>query len=176
MARLFLETFEDEFHKTKAMADKSIGQLTDEELHFRLNPLQNSVATIMQHMAGNMLSRWIDFLTTDGEKPTRNREAEFLDKQLPRDKLLEFWNTGWNAAFNALAPLTDADLARVVTIRNEPHTVLKAINRQTAHYAWHAAQIALIAKHLRQQQWNYLTIPPGGSNAFNQKMGVQQNP
>jgi hypothetical protein len=174
-SRLYLETFEEEFLKTRSLADRSIEQLNDHELHFQLNPLQNSVAAIMQHMAGNMLSRWINFLDTDGEKPTRDREAEFADQRLPRDKLLELWAGGWNALFGALAPLTDADLTRVVTIRNEPHTVLKAINRQTAHYAWHAAQIALIAKHLRQQQWNYLTSPPGGSDAFNQKMGVPRS-
>jgi hypothetical protein len=171
-SRSYLETFEEEFRKTRAYADRSIEQLADDQLHFQLNPLQNSVAAIMQHMAGNMLSRWVDFLTTDGEKPTRQREAEFADQQLPRDKLLGLWDTGWNALFNALTALTDADLTRIVTIRNEPHTVLKAINRQTAHYAWHAAQIALIAKHLKQQQWHYLTIPPGGSAAFNKKMGL----
>lgn len=172
MPRDYLQTFEDEFRKTKSMADRSIAQLSDEELHFQLNPVQNSVATIMQHVAGNMMSRWTDFLTTDGEKPTRNREGEFADRKLSRQQLLDLWTSGWDALFDALAPLTDADLTRIITIRNEPHTVLKAINRQTAHYTWHAAQIALIAKHLHQNTWQYLTIPPGGSAAFNQKMGV----
>jgi hypothetical protein len=172
-SRAFLQTFEGEFQKTKSMADRCIAQLSDDELHFQLNPLQNSVAAILQHMAGNMRSRFTDFLTTDGEKTTRDRESEFADQHLPRQQLLDLWTTGWNTLFAALAPLTDADLTRIVTIRNEPHTVLKAINRQTAHYAWHAAQIALIAKHLRQHAWQYLTIPPGGSDTFNQKMGIR---
>ena len=109
-----------------------------------------------------MLSRWTDFLTTDGEKPTRNRNAEFLDRQLPRDQLMTLWQQGWGCVFDALRPLTDADLARMVAIRNEPHTVALAIARQLAHYSWHAGQIALIGKHLVGHRWKYLTVPPGG--------------
>ena len=172
MPRLYLETFEQEFQKTKSLADRSLAQLSDDELHFQLNPLQNSVATIIQHMAGNMRSRFTDLLTTDGEKASRNREAEFADQHLARAQLLDLWTSGWKTVFSALAPLSDADLPRIITIRNEPHSVMKAIVRQTAHYAWHAGQIALIAKHLRQDKWQYLTIAPGGSEAFNQKMGV----
>ena len=154
------------------MADRALPQLADEELHFQLSPVQNSVAAILQHVAGNLASRFTDFRTSDGEKPWRDREAEFADRRLPRPDLMALWAAGWNTLFNALAPLTDEDLSRVVTIRNEPHTVFQALLRQSTHYAWHAAQIALIAKHLRQHDWQYLTIPPGGSTAFNQKMGV----
>ena len=172
MPRPHLQTFEQEFQKTKSQIDRSLSQLSDAELHFQLNPLQNSVACILQHITGNILSRFTDFLTTDGEKPTRDREAEFTDRHLPREQLFAEYTTAWNTLFTALAPLTDEDLTKIVLIRTEPHTVLKALLRQSAHYAWHAAQIALIAKHLRQQTWQYLTIPPGASNAFNQKMGL----
>ena len=175
MPRPHLQTFESEFQKTKSQIDRCLAQLSDDELHFQLNPLQNSVACILQHIAGNILSRFTDFLTTDGEKPNRNREAEFTDRHLPRPQLLAEHTTAWTTLFTALAPLTDADLTKIITIRTEPHTVLKALLRQSTHYAWHAAQIALIAKHLRQQNWRYLTIPPGGSSAFNQKMGLPPN-
>ena len=172
MPRLHLQTLESEFQKTKSKIDRSLSQLSDDELHFQLNPLQNSVACILQHITGNILSRFTDFFTTDGEKPSRNREAEFTDHHLPRHQLLAEHTSAWTLLFSALAPLTDDDLTKIILIRNEPHTVFKALLRQSTHYAWHAAQIALIAKHLRQQTWQYLTIPPGGSNAFNQKMGL----
>ncbi len=172
MSRLHLQTFEAEFQKTKSMIDRSLSQLSDVDLHYQLNPLQNSAAAILQHISGNQRSRFTDLLTTDGEKPSRNREAEFADQHLPRAQLLTLWEAAWSILFAALAPLTDADLEKIVTIRNEPHTVLKALLRASTHCAWHAAQIALIAKHLRQQDWQYLTISPGGSSAFNQKMGM----
>ncbi|HVX86958.1 MAG TPA: DUF1572 family protein [Phycisphaerae bacterium] len=172
MPRQTLQAFEADFQKTKSMIDCSLAQLSDDDLHYQLNPLQNSPAAIVQHLAGNMISRFTDFLTTDGEKPSRNREAEFADRRLPRAQLLAQWEAAWSTLFAALAPLTDADLEKIITIRNEPHTVMKALLRASTHCAWHAAQIALIAKHLHQQDWQYLTIPPGGSGAFNQKMGM----
>lgn len=162
-----------EFRKTKAMAEAAFVQLSDDQFHIRINPLQNSIASIIQHLHGNMRSRFTDFLTTDGEKPGRDREAEFAPSQLSRQRLMALWDQGWNCLFAALAPLTDSDLQRVVTIRNEPHTVFQAINRQTAHYAFHAAQILLIAKHLVGDRWNYVTIAPGGSAAFNQAKGMK---
>ena len=158
-----LDAFETEFRKTKSACEKAMGQVHDAGLHAQLNPRQNSIAVIIQHMHGNMLSRWTDFLTTDGEKPTRDREAEFVDRQLPRADLMALWERGWACVFAALAPLTDADLSRTVTIRTEPHTVALAVARQLAHYSWHAGQIALIGKHLVGERWKYLTIPPGGS-------------
>jgi hypothetical protein len=154
------------------LADRAIAQLDDASLHIQINPLQNTVAVIMQHMAGNALSRWADFLTTDGEKPDRDRDSEFIDRQLPRPELLALWERGWKCLFDALAPLTDEDLSRTVTIRREPHTVFKAIVRQIAHYSWHTGQIALIAKHIKQEPWQYLTLPPGGTQEFNRKMGM----
>ncbi len=163
----------DEFRKTKLTAERCFAQLADEELHVRINPHQNSIAVIIQHMAGNMLSRWTDFLTSDGEKPGRDRESEFVEGRLPRVELMQRWERGWAALFAALEPLADADLARIVHIRNEPHTVFQAINRQTAHYNLHLGQIQLIAKHLRGEAWQYLSIPPGGSKEYNARMGVR---
>ena len=162
-----------EFRTTKQMAEKCFAQLADAEFHVRINPHQNSIAVIMQHMAGNMLSRWTDFLTSDGEKPDRDRESEFDEHKLPRAALMERWERGWTALFKALESLTDADLWRVVHIRNEPHTVFHAINRQTAHYSLHLGQIQLISKHLRGDAWKYLSIPPGGSKEFNARKGVR---
>ena len=170
--RRLLQTFESEFRKTKRQAEAAIAQVNDAGLHARLNPRQNSIAVIVQHIAGNMLSRFTDFLTSDGEKPDRDRESEFVDRDLPRSELMQLWERGWACLFGAIAPLTDADLERTVTIRREPHSVFLALVRQTAHYAWHAGQIALIAKHLKGEGWQYLTIPPGGSGEFNRKMGV----
>jgi hypothetical protein len=162
-----------EFRNTKQMAEKCFAQLGDDQLHKRINPHQNSIAVIVQHVSGNMLSRWTNFLTSDGEKPDRNRESEFDERKLPRAQLMERWERGWSALFDALEGLTDADLWRIVHIRNEPHTVFHAINRQTAHYNLHLGQIQLIAKHLRGEAWNYLSIPPGGTKEFNARMGVR---
>jgi hypothetical protein len=161
-----------EFRKTKAMAERAMAQITDEQLFARINPRQNSIAAIVRHLSGNMLSRFTDFLTTDGEKPSRHREGEFDDRVVPRAELVEHWERGWHCVFNALEPLTDADLARVITIRTEPHTVFQAINRQTAHYAYHVGQILLIAKHLKGDGWHYLTIAPGQTEQFNLGKGM----
>ena len=168
-----LTTCIDEFRKTKQMAESCLAQLADDQLHVRINPQQNSIAVIMQHLAGNMLSRWTDFLTSDGEKPDRDRESEFAERMLPRAQLMARWERGWAAVFNTLESLSDADLWRIVHIRNEPHTVFRAINRQTAHYNLHLGQIQLIAKHIRGDAWKYLSIPPGGSRDFNAKMGIR---
>lgn len=161
-----------EFCKTKLTAEQVFAQLADEQFHIRINAQQNSIAVIIQHLAGNMLSRWTNFLTTDGEKPGRDRDDEFVEHRYSRAKLMDLWNSGWAALFSALESLTDADLQRGVTIRNEPHTVFHAINRQTAHYNLHLGQILLIGKHLCGECWNYLSIPPGGSAAFNRQKGM----
>lgn len=171
--RQFIEAFEQEFARTKSMSEASIAQVSDEELHRRINPQQNGISVVMQHVAGNLLSRFTDFLTTDGEKPDRDRESEFVERQWTRTHLLEFWERGWTCLFAALAPLNDADLGKTVFIRNEPHSILKALVRSSSHCAWHASQIALIAKHFKGSNWQYLTIPPGGSDAFNQARGIK---
>jgi hypothetical protein len=161
-----------EFRKTKSMAERAMAQLADEQLFVKLNPRQNSIAAIVRHMAGNMLSRFTDFLTTDGEKPWRHRDSEFDDRVVPRAELMALWERGWRCVFDAIEPLTAADLSRVVTIRTEPHTAFQAINRQTAHYAYHVGQILLIAKHVKGDGWNYLTIAPGKTGEFNRDMGM----
>ena len=165
-----LEVALDEFQKIKKLADKSIEQLTDAQLHQTLDDEANSVAILMRHMAGNMRSRWIDFLTSDGEKPDRMRDREFEDPRQSREELLAEWEHGWACVFNALTPLTDADLQRTVVIRGEPHTVYKAISRQVAHYAGHAYQILLLAKHMCGPTWKTLSIPRGQSEEFNRRM------
>ena len=160
----------DELQKIKKLADKSIEQLSDAQLHATIDPEANSVAILMRHMAGNMRSRWIDFLNSDGEKPTRMRDREFEDPGQTRADLLAEWEHGWQCVFDALTPLTDADLQRTVLIRSEPHTVYKAISRQVAHYAGHAYQILFLAKHLQGSKWKTLSIPRGQSEEFNRRM------
>ena len=160
----------DELQKIKKLADKSIAQLSDEQLHATIDPDANSVAVLMRHMAGNMRSRWINFLTSDGEKPDRMRDREFEDPGQSRAELSAEWEHGWQCVFDALTPLTDADLQRSVMIRGEAHSVYKAISRQVAHYAGHAYQILLLAKHLQGAKWNTLSIPRGQSEEFNRRM------
>jgi hypothetical protein len=160
----------DELQKIKKLADKSIAQLSDEQLHATLDPEANSVAVLMRHMAGNMRSRWIDFLTSDGEKPNRMRDQEFEDPGQSREELLAEWEHGWHCVFDALTPLGDADLQRTVMIRGEAHSVYKAISRQVAHYAGHAYQILLLAKHMLGPNWKTLSIPRGQSEEFNRRM------
>lgn len=160
----------DELQKIKKLADKSIAQLSDAQLHETLEADANSVAILMRHMAGNMRSRWIDFLNSDGEKPNRMRDGEFEDPGQSREELVAEWEHGWQCVWDALAPLTDADLQRIVMIRSEPHTVYKAISRQVAHYSGHAYQILLLAKHMCGPNWKTLSIPRGQSEEFNRRM------
>ena len=160
----------EEFEKIKKLADKAIEQLSDEQLHVTIDPESNSVAVIMRHMAGNMRSRWVNFLTSDGEKPDRMRDGEFEDPRQSRADLIAEWEHGWRCLFEAITPLTDADLARAVMIRSEPHSVYKAMSRQVAHYAGHAYQILFLAKHLQGAKWTTLSIPRGQSEEFNRRM------
>lgn len=158
------------FRMYKRLGEKAIEQLTDEQLYAVLDPEMNSIAVIVKHVAGNMLSRWSDFLTTDGEKPFRDRDAEFEDPPPTREALMDLWNRGWACVFSALEPLTDADLGRTVVIRTEPHSVMQAINRQTTHYAYHVGQIVFLAKHLQSAQWKSLSIPRNRSQSFNERV------
>ena len=160
-----------QLHRTKRMAERAFEQLDEPDFFFRLSPRQNSIHVIVKHLSGNMRSRWADFLTTDGEKPGRDRESEFVEDVVPRGQILRSWESGWAAVFAALDPLTDADLTRTVRIRGEPLTVAEAVVRQVEHYGYHVGQIVLIAKHVRGEKWNYLTIPPGGSQEFNRSKG-----
>ena len=160
----------DELQKIKKLAERSIEQLDDDQLWIKLDPEANSVAVLMRHMAGNMRSRWTDFLTSDGEKPDRHRDQEFEEPPLSREQLVAEWEDGWRRVFEALTPLTDAALQDLVYIRSEPHTIYKAISRQVAHYAGHAYQILFIAKHLKGADWKTLSIPRGQSEEFNRRM------
>jgi Protein of unknown function (DUF1572) len=154
------------FRQYKRFADRAIEQATDEQLYATLDPESNSIAVIMKHIAGNMRSRWTDFLTSDGEKPNRNRDTEFEEPPKTRAELLAMWEDGWRRLFAALEPLGDADLERKVLIRTEPHSVMQAINRQMAHYSQHIGQIILLAKHFAGTNWNTLTVPKKKSAQF----------
>jgi len=159
-----------EFRRYKKLGDRAMAQVTDEQFSLILDPESNSIAIIVNHLAGNMRSRWMDFLTSDGEKPDRNREAEFEAPPGTRAELMQLWETGWNYVFSALEPLTDADLARTIYIRTEPYTVIEAVHRQLAHYAYHVGQIVFLAKHLQSSNWKSLSIPRGRSLEFNAKV------
>jgi uncharacterized damage-inducible protein DinB len=159
----------DLFRYYKNLADRAMAQCPDAALFTTLDSESNSIAIIVKHMSGNMRSRWSDFLASDGEKPDRHRDTEFEEPPKTRAELQELWERGWKYVFDALQPLTDADLARTVTIRNEPHSVMQAINRQVAHYTHHIGQILFLAKHLTVKssgKWQSLSVPRGQSKQF----------
>src|SRR5579864_170451 len=161
------------FRYYKKLGDRAMAQCPDEALFVTLDAESNSIAIIVKHMAGNMRSRWLDFLTTDGEKPDRNRDTEFETPPVTRAQLTEMWERGWKYVFDALEPLTEADLTRTVTIRSEPHSVMQAISRQLAHYAHHVGQILFLAKHLtftKTGKWESLSIARGKSAEINAKV------
>lgn len=156
----------------KKLAERAMEQVSDDQLFMALDHEGNSIAIIVKHMAGNMRSRWTDFLTTDGEKPDRNRDSEFVDPPATRVALMAEWENGWNRVFAAIEPLTDADLGRTVTIRGEAHSVMQAINRQLAHYPHHAGQIVLLAKHFACDHWQTLSVPRNKSAEFNRRVAA----
>jgi hypothetical protein len=159
------------FRKQKQMAEKAIAQVSDEQLHRPLDANTNSIAVIMKHLGGNLKSRWTDFLTTDGEKPWRNRDDEFVDSFRSRAEVIDVWESGWAVLLSSLESLTEADLPREVTIRGEAHTVPLAILRALDHCGYHVGQIVLTARLLvGDNPWQTLTIPRGGSQQFNQRM------
>jgi len=163
----YLEEARRQLRGHKRMGEGAMAQLKDEDFFVTLDPEANSVAILVKHLAGNMRSRFTDFLTTDGEKPDRFRDQEFeLTPSTTRDEIMRWWEAGWNCVFAAIDPLRPEDVMRTVTIRGEPHTVLQAINRQIAHYAQHLGQIVFIAKHLRSNEWKTLTIARGKSEEY----------
>jgi Protein of unknown function (DUF1572) len=162
------------FRYYKKLTERALEQVTDEQIFAVLDGEMNSIAIIVKHLVGNMRSRWIDFLTADGEKPDRNRDTEFEDPPATRAALLALWEEGWNYVFTALGPLLDADVERTVTIRGEPHSVMQAINRQIAHYSYHCGQIVFLAKHLQGTQWKALTVPRGRSEEFNRRVASKE--
>jgi hypothetical protein len=160
------------FRQYKRLAERAMEQVSDDQLFEVLDPEANSIAIVVKHMAGNMRSRWTDFLTTDGEKPNRNRDSEFVDPPATRQALLAEWEDGWNRVFTAIEPLIDADLTRTITIRGEAHSVMQAINRQLAHYPHHVGQIVLLAKHFACDHWQSLSVPRNKSAEFNRKVAA----
>lgn len=167
MKNNYLESVKKQFEYYQMLGEKTFAQLTDEQLFEQYNEESNSIATIVKHLWGNMLSRWTDFLTTDGEKEWRQRDSEFDNDIKDRTVLLTKWNEGWACLFNALNRLTENDLTTEIFIRNQGHTVIEAINRQLAHYPYHVGQIVFIGKMLCNTQWTSLSIPKGNSKEYN---------
>jgi hypothetical protein len=170
LGEIYLQDALARLRGTKRLADEAAAQVSDEEFFRALDPESNSIALIMKHMAGNMRSRWVDFLTSDGEKPDRRRDSEFEGEGEDRRAILDAWEAGWRAVFDAVGALRPADLTRTVSIRQEPYRVVAAINRQIEHYGYHAGQIVFLAKHFKSSAWRSLSIPRGQSDTFNEGM------
>lgn len=162
------------FRNYKKMAERAIEQISDEEFFALIDAEANSIAVIVKHIAGNLHSRWRDFLTSDGEKPDRHRDTEFELIGDTRESLMKFWETGWQTLFDAIEPLTVDDFSRTVPIRGEPHTIAEALNRQMTHYAYHIGQIVLLAKHFKSADWKTLSVPKNRSSEFNQFLADKQ--
>src|ERR1700687_3607139 len=172
----YLRDSVDVFRYYKKLGERAMAQCPDEALFLTLDAESNSIAIIVKHMAGNMRSRFTNFLTSDGEKPDRPRDQEFeLDATTTRATLTTLWEEGWGRVFAAIESLKPEDVTRTVTIRGEPHTVLQAINRQIAKYAQHTGQIVFLAKHFRSGEWKTLSVPRGKSKEFNAQKNAQKN-
>lgn len=168
----YLEDSVGVFRYYKRLAEEAMAQVSDEQLDMALDAESNCIAVIVKHMVGNMLSRWTDFLETDGEKPWRNRDSEFEVPPEGREALMKLWERGWSTVFAAIEPLTEGDLSRTVMIRAEAHSVMQAINRQLAHYPYHCGQIVFVAKHLQHGNWRCLSVPRGQSQVFNARVAA----
>lgn len=168
ISKNFLESALKEFQDYRQLGEKALAQIPDDKLSWQPNLETNSAAVIVKHLNGNMLSRWKDFLTTDGEKEWRTRDAEFESDHTSREELMEKWHVGWSCLFNALTPMLNTldDLEKIIYIRNQPHTVVQAIHRQLAHYAYHVGQIVMLGKMIRGIEWKNLSIPRGQSSGF----------
>ncbi len=162
----FLTLSLDRFEQLRSLGTKTLAQLNDDNIHWSPDTESNSIAVIVQHLYGNMLSRFTDFLTSDGEKPNRNRDTEFVEQKLLLTELKKRWDEGWDCVFDAIRPLTISDLDKEIFIRGESHTVMEAILRQISHYAYHVGQIVYIGKHLKGAKWKTLSIPRGKSEEF----------
>ncbi len=162
------------FRNYKKMAERAIEQVSDEEFYALIDAEANSIAVVVKHVAGNLRSRWTDFLTSDGEKDFRNRDTEFELIGDTRASLMEFWESGWQMLFDSIKPLSVDDFSRIVTIRGERHTIVEAINRQMTHYAYHTGQIVLLAKHFKSLDWKTLSVPKNKSAEFNQYLAEKQ--
>jgi hypothetical protein len=168
----YIASVKTQFLQYKSLGEKAIEQVPEDKINWTYNPESNSIVTIVKHMAGNMLSRFTEFYTSDGEKKWRNRDGEFENELLKKDNLLEKWNEGWNCLFNALNTLSAESLSKKVLIRNEQHTEMEAINRQLTHYSYHVGQIIFIGKMICDSDWKSLSIPRGKSGEINTKMGL----
>lgn len=168
--KLFLDSIIKRFKEYKSLGEKTFDQLDDEAVHVQPNEASNSIAVIIQHLHGNMLSRWTNFLTEDGEKIWRQRDDEFEPHSFSKQELLDKWNEGWKVFLDTLESLTPGDLSKTITIRSQPLNVVDAINRQLAHYSYHVGQIVYLGRWIKNGDWKSLSIPKGGSNAFNEKM------
>jgi len=171
MGQHYLDDALRRFRDYKKLAERAFAQISDEDFFRTLDEESNSIAINMKHMAGNMISRWTDFLTTDGEKPERNRDLEFV--MLPetsKDDMLAYWERGWQCVFDAVEPLKPEDLMRTIRVRGQDHTVVQAINRQLAHYAYHVGQIVFLAKHFKSSEWQSLSVPKNRSAEFNAQL------
>lgn len=175
METAYLTSAIKQFRYYKQLGEKTFAQLPDEHLFWQYNAESNSIATIVKHLAGNMLSRWTDFLVTDGEKDWRNRDSEFENDVATRAEMLALWDKGWQILLDTLVELKENDLDRIIYIRNEEHTVVEAINRQLAHYPYHIGQIVYIGKQLADS-WQSLSIPRGGSQSFNEEKFGKDRP
>jgi hypothetical protein len=169
MSSSFLSSAIKEFHRYRSLGEKAMGQIPDDMLFWQYNPESNSVAIIVKHMAGNMLSRWTDIFNTDGEKEWRKRDAEFVNDLQSREDIMTIWHQGWNLVFQTLNSLTEQDLERTIYIRGEAHTVVEAIHRQLAHYPSHVGQIIYIGKMVCNEKWTSLSIPRNKSDEFNKE-------
>ncbi|WP_152655643.1 DUF1572 family protein [Oceanobacillus sp. CFH 90083] len=170
MEEEYLKIVQKRFQSVKELGDKTINQLADKHIHWCLNEASNSIAVIIKHLSGNMISRWTDFLTSDGEKPARNRDLEFEDTIGSIQELREVWEEGWSVLFQALHELEGEDLLKNILIRSEGHLVIDAIERQLAHYAYHIGQIVYIGKQIKGEDWETLSIPKGKSAAYLEQM------
>lgn len=173
MSSDYLQSVTKQFEYYKMLGDKTMARVKDADLFRQFNEDSNSISTIVQHLWGNMMSRWTDFLTTDGEKEWRNRDAEFENKVTSREALLQLWDEGWECLFNALGRLTENDLEKIIFIRNQGHTVTEAINRQLAHYPYHIGQMVYIGKMICGSAWDSLSIPKGNSGSYNSEKFAQ---
>jgi hypothetical protein len=170
LATEFLSSVSKRFKEEKALGDKTFAQLNEVQLHQQPNEASNSIAVIVQHLHGNMLSRWTNFLTEDGEKSWRKRDDEFEVHSLSKEQILQQWEEGWKVLLDTLQSLKEDDLVKTVTIRTQPLTVVDAINRQLAHYSYHVGQIVYLGRWMKDSEWQSLSIPKGASTSFNQKM------
>ncbi|WP_301107947.1 DinB family protein [Sporosarcina sp.] len=165
----YLKIVKERFESVKDLGDKTISQLSEEDIHWKLNESSNSIVIIAKHVSGNMISRWTDFLTTDGEKTSRNRDQEFDDDISSRQEMIAIWEKGWNTLLDTINGLENQDLLKYISIRGEKHTVLEAIERQMAHYAYHVGQMVYIGKQLKDENWETLSIAKGKSEEYLQQ-------